>query len=67
MVAKKKDAKEETNKEVAGQTETTQVPEVPEAKAEPVVVKKGEGLCEVCGEPVAPGQTSVCREHVRSN
>lgn len=36
----------------------------PKPKPEP---KYDGPTCDVCGAPVAPGQTAVCREHIRSN
>ena len=34
---------------------------------EPAIVKSnGEKLC-ACGEPVAPGQSEVCKKHIRSS
>lgn len=27
----------------------------------------GPGQCDVCGNPVAPGQTWVCKDHIRTN
>lgn len=44
------------------ESEIAPVPEAQKAK-QPF----GPGQCDVCGNPVAPGQTWVCKDHIRTN
>lgn len=72
MVVKKHENKPEPTVSKKGFFAARQEPE--EIEMHPVVdpgltvaVVPGQGKCSECGQPVAEGQTYVCRKHIRSN